>query len=389
MIAKVAAVGGDFIYLVALPWYVLQETESTVALASIFAAAAVPRAVLLPVGGVLADRLGAVRILALAAVLRALILLALVAIVWQGSLLLAYPLAFLLGCSSGLYYPAEAGVLPGLVGRARLASANGMSQSINHLLTIIGPGLGGLLVAQLGVMATLLIAAGGYVLAVPLLLAIPFRRMDISDRRPSDPMAGMRFVWHTKRLRVLLMMLVLSNLGFIGPFYVGLPLLTETLRGTAETYGLLLAGFGAGSLGGAVAVSAQSRLRSMRVALVAFTTLYLAVAGLAFAPSTAVAVSLVAIAGFGSGIGNVVLITTIQRLAPPRIVSGVMGVVLLASFGVAPVSQLAAGIASQSLGPGPPFLIGAIAGLAGVALVWSVWDGRHPDGSASAGPEPP
>lgn len=141
---------------------------------------------------------------------------------------------------------------------------------------------------------------------------------------------GLRHVVREPKLRWLLACMAGVNLGFIGPFTVGLPALVSQAGDGAANYGLLAAGFAA-------------------VGMIGTRPLVLA---------------LLALSGIGSGLANVVLITELQRSVDPAVLGRVMSLVMLASLGLAPLSQIAAGTLAQALGPAILFPVGA-----GFALV--------------------
>src|ERR1700685_1843921 len=73
---------GDQFYMVALPWLVLQETGSAMAMGAIMMAGAIPRAVLMLMGGALSDRISARKIMMATATARTILVTAIGVLVW-------------------------------------------------------------------------------------------------------------------------------------------------------------------------------------------------------------------------------------------------------------------------------------------------------------------
>ncbi|HEY6357335.1 MAG TPA: MFS transporter, partial [Vicinamibacterales bacterium] len=143
---------GDQCYLVALPWLVLQLTNSGVALGTVMMTGAIPMVVLMLVGGVLSDRFSARRILIATTCARTVcvaIIGTLVALhaaaLWQ-----IYVLALAFGIADAFAAPASQTLVPSIVDAEQLPAANSVTQSTQQLAMIIGPAPAGLIVKSLG-----------------------------------------------------------------------------------------------------------------------------------------------------------------------------------------------------------------------------------------------
>ena len=360
----------DNLYLVALPWLVLQITGSTLALGSVFALSALPRALLLPIGGVWADRTGPRRMMVVVSLLRGLILLSLVLFVRQDEVWVLYLAALALGTASAFYYPAEGSVIPRIVSPEQLPAANGLVHGTTQLLGVLGPALGGVLVGALGGgrvggLVTLLVASGGYVCAATLLVFVRLQREQNAER-PSfatQLREGIETVLHDPALRRLIGMIAFINLGFVGPFYVGLPALVRQTFGLgAEAFGSLAAAFSLGSLIGvfiAAAIGSRSKGREGKFIAASLMLLCLGIGLLGTAPSLIYALGFLLAAGLGSGIINVLLITLIQLMTAKELLGRVMSLILVGSFGLSPVSQFLAGAFAEHFSLSLLFPIGA------------------------------
>jgi len=111
-----------------------------------------------PIAGVLADRYNPRRIMIIADTARfaLVLLLPFTTALWQ-----IYTLAFLLAIGQSAYMPSVFSLIPKLVGRSNLITANSLSATTQNVLTIVGPALGGFLVAQIGPVASAWLVAQG------------------------------------------------------------------------------------------------------------------------------------------------------------------------------------------------------------------------------------
>ncbi len=153
---------GDWLYQLALPLLVYNITHSAMNMAVIYGLTYVPLLILLPLGGVLTDRLDHRRLLILGDSSSALIVgvLALLLFLYAQSgwiIWLVYPLAFALATVVSIYHPTFQSYLPRLVEDQWLAEANSWMQSAETIVQVVGPLVGGLLIVTLGIQSVLLI----------------------------------------------------------------------------------------------------------------------------------------------------------------------------------------------------------------------------------------
>ncbi|MGH2515059.1 MAG: MFS transporter, partial [Ktedonobacterales bacterium] len=176
-----------------------------------------------------------------------------------------------------------------------------------------------------------------------------------SERRARSGMRDLgeavRFLRSSRFLFTLLGLSLLGNFAANGLFEVALPLLLKQWVGIANgqrALGLVVGGFGLGSVIGAVVAGAASKLR--RKSLVAIVAL-LPVAGIiAVAPFLGGALPVAgAFAAMGVliALSNVLIITVIQRLIPMQMMGRMMSFVMLGSFVGTPLSIAAYGVAAS------------------------------------------
>lgn len=172
----------DILVLVTLTLRVHDLSGSGGAVAALVACTLVPAVVLAPVTGLLADRLPAVSVLAVASLAQAGVVLALI---WSDHLAAVLVLSALLAVGNTVAQPAEFTLVPAVAGSSGLAKATGLVEAARYAGFAVGPVLAAIL-AAVGPRAGLLAAAAGLVVIAVALAGIDIR----PARRSSAPSAG-------------------------------------------------------------------------------------------------------------------------------------------------------------------------------------------------------
>lgn len=365
---EAVSVLGDQFALIALPWLALVLTGSALALGSVLAIMAIPRALLMLIGGVSVDRLSPRRVMIGSNAVRFVAIGALGIVVLAGmvELWMLYAFALVFGVADAFFYPAQTSIVPELVDSDQLQRANGIVQGTAQASVLIGPVLAGVVIAGLGSSGTEPTAAGLAGIAVALLVdaasflvslvTLWFIRPRAHVERPPSSMledirAGFGYVLGSPALRAMILLSLAANLLIVGPFEVGVAVIAYTrLPEGAAAYGVLMSAFGGGSLVGLVLASALPVPRPSRFAYVVIGATAFAgvgLVGLPFVPSTAVAAALIAVSGLALGFGNLHGITWSQSRIRPDLMGRVMSVMIMGSVGLVPVSMLIAGAAVQ------------------------------------------
>jgi MFS family permease len=373
---------GDFCYAVALPWFVLSSHGGTVLLGTVLACYGVPRTALIPVGGVLADKIGPRRLMLAADVARCLLLVALTVLAARHLATLAAlaPVAALLGAGEGLFMPASFAIMPSLLPAESLQAGNAINSAAVQVGTVVGPALGGILVATAGPVPAFAIDAATFAVSAaalwllrppPAAAAAPVAPADAAGAGQADAVPGGEAagaageeaappsVWRLLRgsvfFRRVLLISVLANLTFAGTFEVALPALAHAHYG-ADGFGTLMACLGIGSVAGTlVAARRLTTARPMVVASAAFIGAGVFVALMPYLGGLPGAAIAALIFGAGIGFGDIIVITLIQQWSPAAVLGRVMSLLMLASLGVFPVSVAVSGLLVRALGPVPFF----------------------------------
>jgi predicted MFS family arabinose efflux permease len=361
---------GDACYAVALPWFVLSGRGGTALLGIVLAAYGIPRTALIMAGGWASDRWrpqtvmlasDTVRVLAAAA-------LAVTAAAGPARAALLVPVAVVLGAGEGMFLPASFSVIPSLLPGEDLQAGNALASGATQLASLAGPAAGGALVALGSPPAAFGLDAASFAVSAATLLALRTRRAASGAAVPVPRACGadgpgLRTLLRTQRvLTVLIVVNIAANLGSAGLDGVALPQLAHgPLHTSAQGYGAILAGFAAGALLGTLAAGqARSPRRPAVTGSSAFLIEAAAIAVTPFLGSVGWVIAAQAAFGVCNGFGNTYTITAFQRWAPRGSLGRLNGLLLVTSFGVAPVSVLLAAWFGRALGPASFFLFAAV-----------------------------
>ncbi|HET7018887.1 MAG TPA: MFS transporter [Streptosporangiaceae bacterium] len=360
---------GDYCYAVALPWLILSGHGGTVMLGAVLACYGIPRTLLIPIGGALADRLGPRKLMLVADTSRFVLmgLLAVLAARPADALAVIVPIALLLGACEGMFLPASLSIMPTLLPAGQLPTGNALASATIQIGSLAGPVLGGLLVAPAGPCPAFAVDAASFGISAIALALIrvkpaaqaPAAAVAKAPERAAQPEASAAAAepgpgsWQLLRefsvLRIILAVAVVANLTAAGTFDVALPALAHARYG-ASGLGGLIACFGAGSLIGTLAGARMGSLRRpFAVACRGFVIEAVLLSALPLLGGLPGAVTAILLAGLCNGFGNIVLFTLIQQNAPSQSLGRVMSLLTLAAMGTYPISVWLSGLLIKHL----------------------------------------
>jgi hypothetical protein len=379
---------GDYCYAVALPWLVLSNHGSAILLGTVLACYGVPRMLLIPVGGVLADKLGPRTVMLMADAARCVLVavLAVLAARHTASLAALGPLAAFIGAGEGLFIPASFAIMPSLLDGERLSAGNAISTAAVQAGSLVGPAVGGALVAvSHASTAAFAVDAASFAVSALTLALIPSgpARGSVAaggaeDPAPAGATAGagdgdhqdqgmLALLRRSRFLQVALVVVLAANLAGGGLDGVALPSLAHARYGPAG-YGALLACLAAGGVIGTLAAARTGGLRRP----VIFASLVFLVDGAALALTPylggeAGAAAALFTMGAAQGLGNVTFLTMLQKWTSPALLGRVMSAIAVCVFGSYPVSVAVSGVLVRHVGPSLFFPVAG--GLVAVAIL--------------------
>lgn len=275
---------GDQFTLIALPWVVLKLTGDPLAMGTVLATMAVPRAVLMLAGGALVDLSSAKRVLLATKYANAacLGLLAYLILAHSVSLRAIYLIALATGIVSAFSYPAGSAIIPQVVPSTQLQPANGLLMGMRQATQLLGPLLAGAVIAVFGdgnvrlghsyrgLAVAFLIDCATFLLSAATLYKVASHSQMPGTSQSQGVFAsirnGLQALWRDQGLRAICLYSAATAFLTGGPVQVALPVVADrNLSNGAAAYGSMLAAYGAGSLIGMAVSGARPtwRLRSL------------------------------------------------------------------------------------------------------------------------------
>lgn len=343
---------GDQFYFVSLPWLVLQLTGSAVAMSTILMTGAIPRAVLMLMGGVLSDRISPRRIMIGTALSRTVLVAAIGGLLTWHRLHMweLYLFAFAFGVADAFAMPASSAYLPLIVEREQLVQANSTSQTTGQLITIVGPAPEAIVLKVLGVAWAFFLDAASFLAILGALWTLPDPPAKPRGVRPPmlrSILEGLLAVRSDQPLTVLMLMTTVINFCLAGPISVGLPYLASSRFHSPTAFAALLSSVAAGGLLGALLAGVWKIQRKGLLMLGGSAFIGLCIASIGLLPSIWLIAATLVLMGLAAGLVNLHILTWIQQRVTADVRGRVMSVLMVASIGLMPLSLAAGGLLAQ------------------------------------------
>lgn len=384
---------GDWLYLVALLIVVYQESADPLLLGIVGAARVLPYVLLSIPAGMVADRFERRLVLLVTDVARGVIMLAMALLVAGGGPLWSIvALAILATCFSCFFGPTIGAYLPSLVRDEReLGPANSAWSTLDNLAFVIGPAVGGLLIAASGLSLAFFLNAVSFAIVAVVLWRLPPEKrgevipaVEATIGEPGSAAAAAlspgpaggtlaaddrpRFGSYTRPLVGLGLIDVAAGFVFGGLGVLTVIIAVDQLGADEAATGYLNAAVGVGGVIGAIGAGGFVVRPALRVPLIV-GAIGLAVGVAALGLTTALAGALVAmaIAAAGSLLTEVASTTIFQRIVPDTIRGRALGTIATISTLAYAAGSLVLPVAAGRIGLGPVLLASAAIVLVGVA----------------------
>jgi MFS family permease len=370
---------GTHMQRIALPWFVYQITGSKLMLGLVSATTHVPVLLLSLVGGVTADRYPKRYVLVCTQTV-----MMLCALVLWGCIItdlitmpIIFAAAFISGIASALDVPARQSFVVEMVGKEDLMNAIALNSSMFSTARILGPSIGGIIIASLGVAPCFLLNGLSYlaIIVALLLMTVPPRTANgVSQSVWHDVLQGLRYASREPVVRTVLILIGVSTI-FGTPYQVLLPVFAkDVLKVGAQGLGFMLATNGIGAA--VIALGLASLGDFPRKGALTLGSAFVTVLALVmFSVSHQMALSLVCLAVVGGAmtIYRAMCNTLLQTIAPDDLRGRVMSLFSLGFLGLSPFGSMQAGFVAQYLGA--PMAVGigaAVMGLSALAVLLAV-----------------
>jgi MFS family permease len=366
---------GTWITRVATSWLVYRLTGSVLLLGLVGFFGQVPTLILAPFAGVVVDRLNKHRILVVTQVLSMLQSFALAALAFSGIITVTHVL--LLQAAQGIINafdtPARQSYVVEMVGnRADLPNAIALNSSMVNLSRVVGPSIGGVIIAAVGEAWCFFIDGISYFAVI---LSLAAMRVAVRPRRSKvgkiseELREGFQYVRSFPPVRSALLLLALvSVMGM--PYTVLMPAVaSNVLHGDSHTLGFLMTASGTGALAGAFYLASRRSVLGLGK-LIAIAACAFGVGLVLFGLSRNIVLSLVVlpVAGGGMMVTMASTNTVLQTIVEDRLRGRVMAFYGMAFLGSAPIGSLMAGVVADRIGPTGTILLGGIA-----CIVGGIW----------------
>jgi MFS family permease len=362
---------GDYVSMVALVILVVEISGSATAVGGVLVARLLPT-LASPLIGVLADRLDRRVVLVASDLARAVLVLGLV---FVRDLIALYVLAFLMGLARAIFTPTVRAAFPSVVGEDNLTKANAIISGTFSVSITLGPALGGLLVASVGVNAAFVLDSATYLISAILLSRIPLPRPqgESEGTLVQDLRAGFGYLGRARVPMALVMGAFLVNFTTDLTVPAEAFLARETFGAGSVGYGLLVSVWGAGMIvGSALTAVLENRLNLIILYLVSIFIWGLALVGTGLAPAFVIALGALAVAGVSNGVDNVATDTVLQRRVPDAFLGRVFSVRFLGYTVGEALAYQVGGLTMDATGPRFVYLLAGVATAAAGLLILSL-----------------
>lgn len=364
IIGQTVSFTGTWMQKMAQAWLVLELTNSGAWLGITLAATQLPTLFLTPWGGLLADRFSkrTILIATAAAAMVPSLLLGVLTLTHHINVCGVLALALAGGVVDALNKPARQSFPSEMVPVAQLTNAVMLNNVIQDTGKVIGPAIGGVLIAGVGLPATFFWNGFSFVAVIAGLLLMRAEELWAPDRvarGKGQLRAGLTYVRATPQLFGPLTLL--ASVGLVAyNFQLLLPLLgRETFHGDARTAGYLLGALGAGSVIGGLALAGvmQATIRRIIGAALVLAVLFVATG---LSPNLAAAYGLVFALGAGSVLFKSIASTWLQLTAAPDMRGRVLALLVVAIGGTTPIGAPVMGWLAEQFGTRATFVLAGV-----------------------------
>jgi MFS family permease len=366
---------GTWMTRIATSWLIYRLTGSALLLGLVGFAGQIPSFLLAPVAGVLVDRWDRHRLLVVTQVLAMVQSAALAALALTGVINIWHVLALSLfqGLINAFDMPArQAFVVEMVESRADLPNAIALNSSMVNAARLLGPSIGGVLIAAVGEGWCFLLDALSYLAVIASLLSMRLPRRERKSPAGAPILPELRAGWSSVAASppIASILLLLSLVSLVGmPYTVLMPIVASTvLHGGPHTLGFLMAATGVGALSGAVYLASRPSVLGLgRLIPIAAALFGAGLIGFGLSRTLWLSLLLLLVTGLGFMVQMAASNTLLQTLVDDDKRGRVMSFYTMAFMGTAPFGSLLAGGVAHRLGAPATIVASGIGCLVGAA----------------------
>jgi len=370
---------GDFVYEIALAWWVLEKTGSAETMALVLVFSITPSILFLLIGGVAVDRLPRIALMLFSDIGRGITALIVAALAFSGQLQVwhVFAASLFFGFVMAFFQPAYAAVVPQIVPQDNLPSANALTSISANLGRVAGPALGAGIVGWFG--SSTAFAINGVSFFISAILLIPLMFMDIPRPTRSeeshvlqDLREGFTAVTAKPWLWISILVFSLVNVTLMGPYSVAMPfLVSDFMKADVNRLGLLYSIFPIGFVIGGMWLGPYQKLPRRGVLMYVTLALGAIMLGLyGFHMPLWILIIAALVNGVALQFGALAWTHLLQEKIPNEQLGRVSSIDAMGSMSLMPVGMALAGWATATLGPALVFIAGgALTALVGMIAI--------------------
>jgi MFS family permease len=389
--SQIISFSGTWMQSLAQSWLVLELTGSGTALGTVVAMQFLPTLLLAPYGGMIADRFDKRKLIMCTQSLAGLLALTLGVVTLTGAveLWMVYAIAAGFGAVTAIDNPSRQTFVMEMVGPDDIANAVTLNSVVVNLARALGPAIGGVLIATVGIGECFIVNAASYVaviIAVGLVRRSELHPATRTRRAKGQLREGFRYAWSTPVLRTTLIMLaIIGTLTY--EFTTTLPLLAEfTFGAGASGLAAMTTFMGLGAVVGGLVIASGKPPTPQKLVMVA-ATFGCTVLLVAVMPTITAVYMVMPFLG-ASSVGMISLSNaTLQLNSDPQLRGRVMSLFSMALIGSTPIGGPIVGWIGEHIDPRVSLLVGGFAALTAASYGWlALTRTRAADGVVSREP---
>lgn len=366
---------GDAIYMMALPWLILDFTGSKSSTALVTASVYLPSLIFGLFAGSLVDRYSRKRIMLISDILRAIIvlLIPIVIITENQSTFIIGIIAFLLSTAGTPFYPARDSLIPNLVSIKKLSMVNSFISTSGQLSHLMGPVFAGIFVGIVGLTHLFTLNSVTFLLSFIFIWSISIKET-ITDKSKNtyidDIKTGLKFIKNEKGILILIIMTSINNLFIMGPAIIGMPVFVrEILNAEFTTLAKIESAMALGMLLGSLIIIKFLKNISF-VKILFFGIIFDGITYSILYGVNSELITIITLFIHGIGIPLIVVSRTnlIQKYIPNELRGRIFSMVNMSVLGTTAISSMLTGFALEYISAQLLFLIIGI-GAVGTSLI--------------------
>ena len=356
---------GDAVFMIALPWLMLDITGSKSLTSLVSMSAYLPAVLFGLFAGVVVDRYNRKWIMIYSDILRALLVAVIPLSLIYGfiSPLLIGTITFSLSTFSAFFYPARDSLIPHIVTAEELPAANSAISVSGQMSHLLGPLFAGIGISIFGLRHLFTADAISFLFSILLISLIvgPARKLTIEKHPPKwqGIVEGLTYVNSHKGLRILLILTFVNNIFIMGPAIIGLPVFVrEVLTSDFGVLAKLEVAMAAGMIVGSfVFWKAEKNISPISILLFGIVMDGATYTLLFFADTSFIAILVLIIHGIGIPLITVSRTTIIQAVVPDEFRGRLFSMIYMAVMGTTAISVGLTGFILEFIGADSLFLL--------------------------------